>query len=428
MKLSYNAIIKYCFLFLAFIIFCNINGVLYAMFKINAPLSPLILFTSILGIVLLAKKTPKPFLKSNLLLLFLTFFISYLVISIISGLVVGNIYLHYETSWIELLRGYIATILIIYFFYLLTIHYTLEKFSLYQLFDIIAIFVLIATIATITADTIGLTKSFKHQMGVVTSGSRAGGFFSNPNEAGAHACFCLSFMLAGILRKKYVWFYFIGVGLSLYAVFLTFSRSALIIAVFLIFLFLILSMSQLKKLSPRGKTNYTLFFTIVIGLSIYLPYYFINNVFGDLTWAQQRRLLQTIDIVSGHTEAVTESERGEVFELGLILIERNPVIGNGLGSFHKFKETGLGVHNAYFVILGESGFFPFLLLLIFIIAMFINTYYLPQKDIAILGILLLVVILLLVLFPTHGAFKDRGFNALLGILLGLIRIKKYVWN
>ena len=81
-----------------------------------------------------------------------------------------------------------------------------------------------------------------------------------------------------------------------------------------------------------------------------------------------------------------------------------PLLGNGYSSFQgNSLESSAGVHNSFLLIFGESGIFPFILLLILFASLFYRTYNIFKKDIT---PFLLTFILLIQFLVSHNFFTS----------------------
>jgi len=421
--------IKIIVVLLTLIILFNINGVVALVFGISGLLSPIYLILSIFGIFLLTKVLPKQLLLGYYLKLFFYFFCFYLVISFISGMINFENIIK-KISWFSLWRSYLGTIFIIYFYYLSTVYFIyIEK--QFELLKLIGVILLMAVTISGLLDYFEIVKFYDVKMASKISGQRTGGIFANPNELGAQATYSLSFMVFLFLHKKQSVFYFIGILLSVYMAIISFSKSAIIIAVFVLFFFVINNFLKFRKLSFFSKKKVFFFQLAVITLlivSFLNLVLFSERIRGSLQGEQLRRFDQVVAIVSGDVTDENTSDRIVLANEGYRLISEHPIIGNGFGTFHRLKNIGLGVHNGYLMVLGEAGIFPFLLLLYILLLSLFRSFNYLNPEYSGLFSSLLIIFYFQVILTTHGAFEDRTFNALLGIIFGFFKMEKYVWN
>ena len=80
---------------------------------------------------------------------------------------------------------------------------------------------------------------------------------------------------------------------------------------------------------------------------------------------------QLFELLSGKVTAENTGGRLALAEEAVGLWQKNPLLGNGYGSLNKMPVHGLGPHNTYLKILGESGIFV-LLMFVFAWAMLGN--------------------------------------------------------
>ena len=189
-------------------------------------------------------------------------------------------------------------------------------------------------------------------------GDRFSGLITNPNDAGFsfNVLLILNFYFFQINRR---WVDFIGIIISLMAVFVTFSKTAIITA--LVVLLLIL-MKEFKKGSAKLRVK-----IIVLGLSL-LPFWgFVKSFTDDLETEQFNRILQITEVFSGKIDTETTTKRTDIFTEAIDKIENKWLFGQGIGSFSKIESIEVGVHNQYVLILGESGLIPLIIFLTFLV-------------------------------------------------------------
>ncbi len=174
---------------------------------------------------------------------------------------------------------------------------------------------------------------------------RYSGFYLNPNFAGA---ICLiGFALSYSIKQK--WFRIAGQLTFTLAGILTFSRGFIVIWLLII----VISIYNNRKnlVVP------------MIGVGVLIVLFALSSL---LSLNKQRfNALQSIFEIDTQvqTGTITEDSRTATWALYTAMIAEKPFFGNG---FKKLREKSVGLpgaHNSYLLVLGESGFIPFLLML-----------------------------------------------------------------
>ena len=193
---------------------------------------------------------------------------------------------------------------------------------------------------------------------------RFSGSFSNPNDAGLFACLtvalALSFIRGGRFRP-------VADGVLLAAVaalVLTLSRTALIILPALVAHGLLAS----RGIEQRRLLGVLLLAGVVLaGAFTRLD----TSVLDDLQLARWRSLLQIID--NRAVDDVSLGGRLTLWQVAWDMALEAPLFGHGLGRLHHledgyYDDVGvlLGAHNQYLVLVGEAGFVPLALFVLFL--------------------------------------------------------------
>jgi O-antigen ligase len=198
---------------------------------------------------------------------------------------------------------------------------------------------------------------------------RYSGFYLNANEAG-FVCvygYALVYSLKNTSIKLLGQFVFTLMGL------LTFSRTFIIIWLFINIISLKISIKNIKVLG--------------IGILIFSTLLFIDESVG----LNNPRFEQLKKIVNNETVSVnevSEDSRMSTWSKFYDVILESPIFGNGYGTLSGKLGYG-GVHNTYLMIIGEAGIIPFVLLLAYIcylfywsICFFKTTPYLIMQTVA----------------------------------------------
>lgn len=429
MHINTHKIAHYIFLLLSAIIFCNLNGVAYLFMNRVAPFSYVILGCLLALVVYLGSfqvsrlNTPEK--------LIIAFFFTFLLLGSIASL----FYKLYDRPYIQLVTSYFSSILIIYVYYkyILYCMYS-EKGDVKVALNWITFFLFVSCVFILVADITGFQEFGQYQKG----GSRNAGLFANPNEAGVQANLALVFSVNIWMKQKNK---FVLVLLSLvlllelYCVFLTFSVNAMITSVVLIVTFLLLYLVKNKReLSGKIRKNIYIGGIIILSLSVYFGQDLYEKYEKDLmqepegieeytTRLRTERVERFITLFSGDITERTVASRLPLFDAGLELIYMNPIYGYGLGVFQSLPGYGLGVHNTFLMIWGEAGIIPLILFLLLLISIGIKAFSLKEFNFNYIGMGILFIFIMGSL-ATHNVLDDRNLNAMIGILLAILRISK----
>lgn len=238
--------------------------------------------------------------------------------------------------------------------------------------------------------------------GFVIDESRSSGLFANPNEAavvylvGFAACLVYS-------ERKASCLFLIPVFLT--AIFLTYSRTALLALVAVLVVYLIIR-RRFAILLLVGLASVS--YGVVIDSLVYLGDDFLN--------LSQARRLESLKVLLGG-DISEASERGILWQIGWERILSNPIFGYGVGEFHHLRNglRDLGVHNGYLMIWGEAGFLPLLILCAAISASIAAHVSLIRVSSFHLFLLLYLIVFLLDMVSNHNSLELRFHCMLVAI-------------
>ncbi len=407
------------YLCISTLILGNANGFLIMLYGIKAPLSPLILILSLVISLLVIVRTKNKYHFSFLLLLF--FLISYLFIGTL-GL---SFYINEHdprTNHINLYRKYIPTILLVFVFYKTTLYFHRAKFPAWLYYFTWSLLTVVATITAFGSE-MGLASVYSFANKAFLEGSnREIGFFENPNEAGFQSCFALVFSLFMFMDSRFRFkpIYILTAAVSLYATYKTFSRAALLGSMVVILIYFIVHVLNLNLVKKGLKWRFLflmglMFYALSLGVKKY------ETVMHNLSPYQKKRIINSISLFSGEINSKgSANERLKVLKIGIVEIKNRPLFGSGIGAFNRLKNCGIGIHNTYLLVLGDSGIVPFILLILFIFYFFFRS-----KSINCISIkfLLLGVISVLggpVFLTSHNGIEYRVGVALLGMAISIM--------
>lgn len=416
----------YPFLILSLLLFCNINGLIFSIFKISSLVSPLIFISSISILSLIPIRT----IDFNWgFLAFFNFFIIFLLFGWISNLVNFDTNHFTISSVIQSSREILTGVIIISTFYIFG-NWMIKKGQANTLINFVFFFFIITMLAGIFESLLGLRDSFEANIDV---GKRSLGFFGNPNETGYQANLTLLLSLYLYLRKRInVIFLLILMGLSFYAAFITFSKSAIISNVILMLIFFSHTLISIFLGNHRKRLS-SLKFIFLFGLILFFGTKFIIlPLMKDLKSGQIKRVEIVLElVVKGKFNNKTTSKRAGIFKDAIELIKKKPISGYGLSSFSiggLFKSSPThGVHNMYLKILGEAGIFAFLIFIFVLGFLSLFSLYKVQGPEGFL-LLLYMILFSLYSFGSHNSFGDKFSIGLFGVILSITNIRNIKLN
>ena len=298
--------------------------------------------------------------------------------------------LQYNGDYIILILIYIKFIL-----YLFGLYIAIRNIDQ----NIILVFLFLGAV-TILLDSLYFRFNDFQGVGYVSQYGRYSGFYLNPNTA---SMICLIGYALTITKENY-WkslslaFSFLG--------FLTLSRT------FMITWFLITLVYLFYNRKYIVKTSLIL---IVCAFSL-ITFSKDLNLDAD-------RFGFLLNLFSGqiNNEVLTNDSRQDQWAKFYTMIYESPIIGNGYSSFTTSADGfgDAGVHNAFLLILGESGILPFLLIIILFFFLFKKCYNLRKKN---LTFLLLMFVLFTQFLVSHNFF-DNGL--MLFIFLNIIYLLNF---
>ena len=178
-----------------------------------------------------------------------------------------------------------------------------------------------------------------------TSYGRYGGLYINANLGGFIAI--VAYTLTFNIKKFYIRT-ILQIVITICGI-ITFSRTFLIIWVLVNLISIRISVKNVRILAAG------------FGLLVLL------TIFGSLFKLNTTRLNMFTAVINeeqGSLKQANEASRTETWAIYYPYIEDKPFFGNGYNSFQSTGFSSVSVHNAYLLILGESGLFPFLLFLL----------------------------------------------------------------
>jgi hypothetical protein len=246
------------------------------------------------------------------------------------------------------------------------------------------------------------------------------GFFANPNETGMAAVIALACCLITyqLYRRTMVsrLIMISSVLILLLAVFLTFSRGAVLSFI---------AIGSLYLLSSKERHGSFLGIMIAASIGLTIAYWFFSAGYKDFQWTyEQRARLESINRMIS-SDGLSEADLGSRWsgvEAGLDYWGENPIFGNGLGTMRAMPYRyfgGLGCHNTHLTVLGEVGLVGFLFYMLWILLYIQDSLRVSNSTIK--GFLFLAIGIFAIYGSiSHGILDARGPNLLLGVCFGLL--------
>jgi len=412
------------FLINATIIIGNLNGVIFGLVGIVAPLSPILLVNSLVLIYTLLIKYSETAYKNYLFYIFVAFFLLHIYIGLAMGLIFYNEMVWDNNSGLYSgVRKLFPSILIFVSTYLF-VAFVVKKGHLGRLISMLTFISFLAVLLIIFGNDIGLKSTIYEGMSIANS-SRSAGLYANPNGAGIAANIALTLAFGNLyFQKNNVMINYAIILLSLYAAFLTFSKAAMIVSILIVFGSFFLIAAKFRKLQSFQRKRILTFISLAFIAIIY-----IGSVFGsyleNLDLQQLQRIQYTLELVQGNVNHQTTSNREEVWMVAFEKILNNPVFGYGLESFHSIPGIGYGAHNTFLMIWGESGIITLFLFLLFFIRASIDALFIRNKALLIIVFGIFCVYVFQDAFTSHNALENKGSIMMIAFALVLITQRKY---
>ena len=268
----------------------------------------------------------------------------------------------------------------------------------YFIFDLIKYFIIVICGAELARNTtqkmlfiilvIGASSIVFHAFYFQAGYGRYSGFFLNPNGAGL-ICI-IGYSLGYSIDSKYL--KLAGQFLFTFAGILTMSRT--FIALWLLTSITAAIMNK-KEMTTLGIGSFVLI--IIFSLSSVL------NLDAQRFSALEGLLDKKVD-----SETITEDSRTDTWSFYTDVIIDNVIFGNGYksmqGEANDNVGISVGVHNTYLMILGESGFIPFLIFIFIYIKLFLKSirdHLESHKE-----YMFMLLTLIIFLFTSHNYFDN----------------------
>ncbi len=399
------------FILLSIILFCNVNGIVVMIWDINRAASAFILAFCLIALALLARHVmPSLHGGANWLLIFFFCYMAFGAVmafqSPFIGLpAIGNRVLSYGAS-VVIIITYSA------FGYLLVRSGRSGVRMTRLLFFICCISTLSVLLGVVYPAWTDITKS------VVIVEGRYSGFFGNPNEVGLQASLTVVVGSYVSLRTGRLWYFVVAVVCAGIASFYSFSKTAILLS-------MTVSTAMAFLMQRRGLNVKNVFALIASTALVVILVGYVRGAAArsestaDLTSGQVRRLEQVYSVLfEGRIDEETTTGRTLALAESLDIWKQSPLVGNGLTTMDRLPIFGLGPHNTFAKVLGETGLIGFLLLVAALARLAMHALHVSSASVQ-----ALVAGSLIVLFGgfmvSHNVLDDRNHNAMMGLMCGM---------
>lgn len=243
---------------------------------------------------------------------------------------------------------------------------------------------------------------------------RYSGSFYNPNDAGMLACFTVVLALACLRAGRFRPAAHGALLVASIALVLTFSRTALMGAPVLLAHCLLWS----RGVERRRLVGALALAGIILGAAV------ANLDTGALQERQLARWESVLQILERRSvDDVSLGGRLALWRIAADMALQAPLFGHGLGTLHRLEgawydgETGvlLGAHNQYLVLIGEAGFVPLVLFLLFLgTALWSGLR--AERDLPLVGAVSgWILVVALFSLTTDGILTKRYCNFVIGV-------------
>lgn len=399
-----KVLIKILIVVLIVSIISGINDYVSYALNVDAALSIIILGIS-LSVIFLCALYFGGFFRSNESRVFLIVFCGFLVLAAISTVMNSS---NHEFSWG--FRYYLPS-LIIYFSGFFGFRFFTKFGNWLSLINVFR-FALLINVLTI------VISFFFNYDWLVVRGDRASGINLNANSAGFVAVISFCFELFHLAKGNYKWG-ILFISLVLIGLFVTFSKSAFIMAIGVMFLYI----THLK----RQSNGFRYFARLgVFSLILFLGFTLFSGLFENLSAIQSQRINELTAFLSGEVSAETTTNRSDLFNIGWNKIQKSPLIGLGFKEMSVLGHNINGVHNQYLLLWGEGGVVSMLLYLFLIFYFYKKAGKLPNDYRFLLRSILLAIFLYSM--TNHNMYSNKGLMLYLAFLVLVFYKFRYVRN
>lgn len=399
-------------LLLSIVVFWNLNGIALMIWDIPRAFSVAILVLCLTALGMLARYVGLALRAGGMWLV--AFYLAYVALGSVVDL--QSPFLALETLGEEALKHVASVLLIVTYS---AFGYLLVRSGIggTRLMRMILIICCVSSLSALIGIVYPEWGMITQQTGLLLEG-RYGGFFGNPNEVGLQAAFTVAIAALVASRTRRVTYFTLGAICAGLGAFLSFSKKGILL--FLVVSLVLGILMQRLRLGIR-KTVVLMLAGAVVTLFIGL----VRGVSGGseissaFTREQSKRLEDLNQLLfQGRIDDKTTTGRIELAIEALDLWKEAPLLGNGLTSLDRMPVSGLGPHNTYLLVLGETGLVGFAFFLVAFGRITFVVLRLPIGPVKVFGIGVLIV-LLGGFLGSHTMLTLRNHNALMGLMCGM---------
>jgi O-antigen ligase len=364
--------------------------------------------------------------NNMLSLLTLTIF-SYLVIGLLTKFIWEESDLTNKGSaavedWTYIVQLMVQNLLVMWGSYKYTL-FCHSQGHLHRFVNVLVAIALFSCLITIFSPFLGFYQSGFFVSESASSGglTRPAGLFLNPNSAGFHSVITLLFVMSLLFRKKTNRIgVFIMIIITLFSAILTLSKGAILMSIIVIVSYFGLSTVYFNRLQSSSKWSFIIVGSLIIASIVQ----FIAIVMAEYNYLgafEQSRVDQIMGLLGGKVNSETTTTRTDLAAIGLQWISESPIVGWGFGAFHYFKSGDAGIHNMFLMLIGESGFVPMLLYILFFIFGLYKSLKIKNMEYRFLS---LTFFLFTLFFANgnHNLFDNYEIGFLFGFICALSKI------
>ncbi len=332
----------------------------------------------------------------------------FVLIFYLVGVVISMVYMNFD-SLIAVIPNIIRCTLSVLIFPYLFSYFLLNKKG-EQLMKIFAIILTMAVFSIVIFNFLGIELSYLVYTDLQdTAGDvigRSSGVFLNANSAGQFAVYAVIFLLYLLEkeRKKAKYLICIPLAFCIFAVFMTFSTTG--------FINILLALTYYIFNKYTNKIKFIIHFvflliTFQVLLSAFISVKDAIYKNYNLPAIQQEKIDNIVNILSfSDSKKIDYSDRDQLLQKGIERVEKRPFFGYGAGEFMAGIAHGVGVHNTYIQIIGETGVFMLLFYLVICFQLLKTCFFIKNKALSFLATSITLSTLIYQL-TTHGILYNE---------------------
>ncbi|MDA7665925.1 hypothetical protein N8648_05200 [Verrucomicrobia bacterium] len=175
-------------------------------------------------------------------------------------------------------------------------------------------------------------------LGLSEVDGRYSGLIENANDVGFLLIILINFEFY-FLKEQRLKISVLGIIMGSSAIFVTFSKTALIIAILVLFI-----VFKNELLSGYLFTKAVLLLSLAFVIGEILNF---DQIFDSLEKIQGDRLVELTDIFTGRVDEQTTSKRSYIIQIAIEQLSENWIYGQVIATFPHIHRLGIGCHNIY---------------------------------------------------------------------------------